>query len=386
MLHPEALDDFWADLAKCSSAERLCEAAAAQGMLGHLHKTVVTEAAAEADRPLVKCLADLQRAATVRSLRQTALLLQVLDSLQEQGIKAMPYKGPAWAMSLYGDVAMRTWSDLDLLVGHDDVVAARETLIRGGFTDANPFNEKIARRRRGSLGQIALTHPDKHAHVELHWEVTMGISSRSLRPESVFARAEQVQLLGTAVPCPSRHDRFLITCLEYGRDRWDTVEKLLSLGVQIRQVGASEWEDLLGEAREVGCLRRVCVGAHHVCSALGMEVVPAVDERLASDWVGRSLARTLRPSLPSKEAAVGSRQELAHLWWTFASEDRLASSMGHALRRLFQSGPEDWATYSLPRCLAWLYGPLRPFRLVTKWARRLTRVGGMEGSGGAEGV
>jgi hypothetical protein len=362
-------------LRTCESVELLTGELASQGMLGHLHRLVVADKAIVADPVLSARIAELQRAAEIRSLRQTSLLLRVLDGLRQAGIAAMPYKGPAWAMSLYGDVAMRTWSDLDLLVHHADVSGAREVLLREGFIDGNPYNAKIAGRKTGSLGQIALSHPAAQAHLELHWEVTVGISSRSLRPEAIFARAEELELLGRTVLHPSRGDRFLITCIEYSRDRWGTAEKLLSLAVQIRQVEPSYWPSLLATAREVGCLRRVCVGVEHVCMELGIGPIPSVREVLKDDRAARSLVRTLRLDMPNGKAKPGARSELAHLWWSFASEDHLSAVLGHAFRRLIQPGPEDWATYSLPGRLEWLYGPLRPPRLALKWLSRLFRGG-----------
>ncbi len=305
---------FQAALSTCaSSVDALSKAAVAHGMLGHLHEMVVTGEAVEIDSDLTHRLGKLQRAATVRGLLQTAFLLGLLQGLQAAGIRAMPIKGPAWAQSLYGDIAMRTWSDLDLLLVHDDVTAARKHLIAEGFVDANPFNERITRRSKGSLGQVALSHQRANVHIELHWEVTVGISPRALRPETVFARAESLELLGRPVLCPSRSDMVLITCLEGSRDRWDTVEKLLGLGVQIQRLRAEDWPPLLATARDVGCLRRVCVGVDHVCRVLGLERVPAVHEVLARDWVGRSLVEGLKANLLSRGGGSGPGRELAHI-------------------------------------------------------------------------
>ena len=70
---------------------------------------------------------------------------------------------------------------------------------------------------------------------------------------------------------------------------------------------------------------------------------------------------------------------MSRLMWSFASEDRLVTCLSLAARRLCQPGPEDWTSYSLPRGLEWLYGPLRPARLALKWSGRL--LSGLRGGG-----
>ena len=51
-----------------------------------------------------------------RSLRLTQRTAKILACLARRGIEAIPYKGPALAQTVYGDVAMRQFSDLDILI------------------------------------------------------------------------------------------------------------------------------------------------------------------------------------------------------------------------------------------------------------------------------
>jgi hypothetical protein len=377
----EQLDSLRAALALCLSPERLCEVAIAHGMLGHLHRVVTSAPSVSASLELARRLAGLQRINAERSLRQTGRLLRILDRLDSSGVKAMPIKGPLWAQCLYGDITLRSWSDLDLLVVHDQVAAAREVLLADGFVDSNPFNVRISRRKLGGLGQIALSAADGSVHVEVHWEATVGMSPRSLRPESVFTRAESASLLGRQVFCPGKTDFFLITCLNGTRDRWNSVEKLLGLAVQVRDTHAEAWPDLLSAGRAAGCSRRVILAVGHACRTLGLETPPAIQAAMAVDSVARGLLRSLKPDELQKGSALGPRRELARLFWGFATEDRFLLGLEHAATRFFRPGPEDWNAFALPRGTQWLYYTLRPVRVVGKWVGSLFRT--RRGSNGA---
>src|SRR5690349_17810454 len=46
----------------------------------------------------------------------TCELARVVNALEDAGVPALPYKGPLLAHALYGDVALREFGDLDILV------------------------------------------------------------------------------------------------------------------------------------------------------------------------------------------------------------------------------------------------------------------------------
>src|SRR5262245_46196730 len=67
------------------------------------------------------------------SLLLTGELIRLLKCLAENGIDAVPYKGPALAAQLYGHVALRQFCDLDILVRATDVWKASRVIETQGF-------------------------------------------------------------------------------------------------------------------------------------------------------------------------------------------------------------------------------------------------------------
>lgn len=369
VVDPRDLTDFQAALSACPSAERLCDAAVAHGMLGHLHR-LATAREAEIDPALLHHLGEVQAGLARRNLRQTGRLLLLLDQLRAVGVEAMPYKGPVWAESLYGDIALRTWSDLDLLVRHEQVPLVREVLLSFGFKDGNRFNTKLLSRKRRGWGEIGLSLAEVQLHLDVHWEISVGVGARSLDSEQVFLRAAHRTLLGREVLTPSLVDRLLIICAGGTRDRWGSIEKLLGLALQVRDTPPEIWQRVIAAAHGAGCERRVAIAVAHVSRVFDLPVPPAVVAVMADDSVARWLLPTLRPESLEEGPSWRDRPTLDHLFWKFATEDSALAGLGHASVRFFRAGPEDWEWVTLPRYAEWLYPVLRPARLALKWARR----------------
>ena len=66
--------------------------------------------------PGLEALRQQDKANAHRALWLTLELLNIHRHLQTRGLEVLPYKGPVLAETLYGNVAMRQFSDLDLLI------------------------------------------------------------------------------------------------------------------------------------------------------------------------------------------------------------------------------------------------------------------------------
>ena len=69
-----------------------------------------------------------------RSMSLAAELCAIARLLEDGGVEPLPYKGPVLALQAYGDVALRTFTDLDVLVRKSDVWKARQILCSRGYS------------------------------------------------------------------------------------------------------------------------------------------------------------------------------------------------------------------------------------------------------------
>jgi hypothetical protein len=389
VVRPRLRERARAAVGACASPERLCEVAARHGMVGHLHKLIAADGET-ADSEAVngetadggageggaayavvrEPLAALYRVSAERALRQTGQLLRLLEALEARGIETLPIKGPAWAERLYGDVTLRNWVDLDLIVRYDDAAAAHEALLELGLLDSSPYSAQLLRRRTRTEGEIAMHSADNDLLVDLHWQIGVGYGPEALTGQRLLDQATQGTLLGRPVRALSSADMLLLTCLHGTRHEWDSVEALLSLAVQVDGTPPEDWPALLAAAREAGCQRRVLVGVGHACRAFGLPVPDAVRDGLRTDALARALVASLRPDSLSESRTRSRSRQLTVLLWNAVTEDALLTAVEHGALRALRPGPEDWESYALPAGMSWLYWPLRPLRLAVKWARR----------------
>src|SRR6476469_7955692 len=67
---------------------------------------------------------------SARNTVLTAELCRLINLFRDAGIEVIPYKGPVLALFAYGDIALRRFVDLDVIVKKSDVLRARDILLR----------------------------------------------------------------------------------------------------------------------------------------------------------------------------------------------------------------------------------------------------------------
>lgn len=116
--------------------------------------------------------ASLVRGATVAARRQGAMLLlagdHVMSALADAGIRAVPLKGPALGIAIYGDAGMRLSTDIDVLVNPQQLADAVEVVRALGYGRPTDYVDRSGFPRL----HYALTHEqDSLPPVELHWRI-----------------------------------------------------------------------------------------------------------------------------------------------------------------------------------------------------------------------
>ena len=123
-------------------------------------------------------------------------------AVRERGIEAMPIKGPAWAERLYGDVTLRNWVDLDLLVElrADAGGAGRPAWVRL-HRQQWPFNARLLRRETRAEGELPVLdrRTARPCASTSTGSCRWATGHRGLTADGLLARAEPLGLLGRDV-------------------------------------------------------------------------------------------------------------------------------------------------------------------------------------------
>ena len=303
--------------------------------------------------------------ATYETLEMVRTLHRVLDVLETNGIRALPYKGPTLRAEIHDDVAFREAADLDILVPRTDVRAARAVLLEARFEPRNELDDLALRTHiRGARHTTVVSESD--VRVELHWRVTTGHFTFPVGFERLWAGRETVDVGGETMPTMRPTDLLALLSVHGNRHCWSGLCWLCDFAAAVRTFDV-DWERLLESAAERGGERMLLVGCELADRLLDVDPPAAVERRRASGDAVDALARRVE----KRFLWTGRHDGLELFSYRFAVCERWRDRARGTARTLALPNRADLEV--LPERAR--YYPLavavRPFRVATKTGRLL---------------
>jgi len=303
----------------------------------------------------------------VRNLFLSGELAGLLNVFRSHELRAVSFKGPVLAELAYGDVALREFSDLDILVHPDDWTRAEELLVARGYTRDVPLRPEQEAWFRRIQHAHTFTGAGGRSLVELHWSVSSQYFPYPIDAAAMWGRLEPVRFAGGEIPCLAPADLLVLLCAHGAKHLWERLEWIASVAGLIRSCADRlQWEEILAETRRLKGERIVLLGAYLASDLLGAPVPSKVLERASAVGHVERLAARVVTRLLGQDAGMPSMAE--NCAFRFRLMDRAWEGTQCVLRPLLVPDVAEWRLLPLPSYLYFLYFPLRAVRLTAKYA------------------
>jgi hypothetical protein len=286
-------------------------AAADKGYLAPLLFFHLSSVCTGVPQPWIEQLTETFRKNSVRTLYLTTELFRILDGFGASGIQVVPYKGPVLAAQAYGDVALRQFDDLDVILRQGDLPKAHDVMRSLGYRAQFPESLERDTARRFP-GEYAFLHEGGRSRVELHTKCTLRHFPTPLNFDELAERLEVVSLAGRAVQTFSAEDGLSILCVHAAKDFWERLSWVVDIAELAQIPRGIDWEQARLEARRLGAERMMNLGLLLACDLLGTALPEETLRRVQADRAANSLAVQVRDRLLGERAP---KTDLVHRAW-----------------------------------------------------------------------
>jgi hypothetical protein len=299
-----------------------------------------------------------------RNLLLTTELCRILQTFEAAGIEAVPYKGPALAAYAYGNLSLRRFVDLDILVRKADALRAKELLTALGFVCGTPWTNAQQALLLRTQHNLSLSREEGRIVVELHWEVASSLFASSLQAEDFWGRLETLRLNNIAVKSLSAEDLLLSLCVHGSKHLWERLAWICDVAELARARPDLNWSVVLERAASSGSDRMLLLGLCLAKSLLNAPLPEHVKSKLEADRIVVSLAKQVSKRLFGDVGQPpASISESIRFNW--AVREGWRSRLRYC-RLLLQPTDADIETIPLPRPLSFAYYLMRPFGLFRR--------------------
>lgn len=317
------------------------------------------------------------------NLHLSSQLIEIVDALEVAGVPSLVLKGPAAAVTLYGNLLLREFGDLDILVRSGDVSRAIEAVESLGFApwrSTSGAQEELLQRVEYSR---TFTRPVDDLDLDLHWDLARSFFRGRVEADALWADTSVFGLHGRELRSLSPGILLMALCVhgaKHGPFPWPRLKWICDVAEFVRGSDELDWEAAVQRAQELGCRRTLLFGLAVSGPLLDGRLPSAIEDEMATESEVANLARRVWEWLESEVPVSLSFSERVAL--DLILIDRRSGRLSYAVRRMFTPTHKDWGGRTLPRSLAFLYVPLRLARLSGQYLpnpwrlRRLLRSSG----------
>ncbi|NET30803.1 MAG: nucleotidyltransferase family protein [Cyanothece sp. SIO1E1] len=315
----------------------------------------------------------------LRNASLTQELINIIRLLEKNNIPAIPFKGPVLAASAYDNLALRKFSDLDILVRQQDFAKTIEVLIhQGGYQLGDRTWHFLSHSREEAFIH---TEPEYALHkhgvvIDLHQSLTPRcFLTTELSFEYMWEKRQSLSIAGHVLDGFSVEDSLLYLCIHTAKECWRSLKWLCDIAEFIGRHPAIDWMSVSARSKELGIERRVWVSLLLVHEILQVPLPTVAQYHLQLDPAIQPLAQQIASRLfvekPYSSAILDPKKTRFHLKTMECWQNKFRYSFCY-FSRLLQAAVQpptskDLEFWHLPRSWYRLYYLIRPVRLI--WQR-----------------
>ncbi len=340
---------------------------ASHRLLPLFHRQLLDEFPEDIPSSLANPLHQATQQRTRFNLAATSELLKIVRLLNDNGINHLPWKGPVLSMRLYGDVALRPFGDLDIVISPEDVIRTDRLLRSIGYEPV------VAVATHQESAFVKYEHDrvylqrENGLHLEVHWRFFDRYIAFKLEESVQWERMSSLQIGGEAVRLMNPEVELLILSLHGAKHVWRSAGWLLDIHSLLLKEPI-DWERLVAVARQTGTVRVLLLAlelAHHY---FGTSRPDTIQKLIDNDPVVAELVMDVCSGPLYKTRDEIAVEDDPHFY--LRSRERRRDRWHYRWYWLFTPNIKDQDFLRLPAWLSPLHYLIRPLRLVAAWVRR----------------
>ena len=309
---------------------------------------------------------------TQRNLLLTAESIEISKTLADNQIDAISFKGPTLAATAYGELALRQFCDLDLLIEEHNSLKVVDILVSMGYQLPDPI-ARLEKRPYMAYNQFLeseetqkkynLSHPQKKITIDLQWSLTERRIDRffPVNFQHLNANSSYVTLAGTDIKQFSPEDMLLYLCFHGSKHCWSELKWICDVAEFVRSNREIDWQLVRSQAKAWKIERMLSLGLFLVADILRIELPELARQNIKIEPEIVALTGKVKQGI--FERPLTETEKIA---FRFKLRSKLSEQIFYLADILFTPTAKEWELlpFALPKPISFLYRTLRPYRLM----------------------
>ncbi len=342
------------------------------GVLPLVYKTLKKQLKNQTIQDLTFNIEDWQaayRQIAQRNMLMSAELIRIMELLEENNIQALAFKGPTLAQMAYGDITLRQYGDLDILVDERDLKSTGKLFKSYHYIpdeDLAFLENKVLLNISSDLG---FRHDKNYTYIELHWKLFRKKLFITLDSLNLKSNQTVVKIQGKEIKTLQTNLLLVYLCAHGSKHMWERIEWIVDVDKLISNVGNIDWDTVWLYAKKMHSVNTLLLGLA-LCEELFHTKLPSnIQQKIKKHNTIHLLKLHTLQLMNSTLKNQNSKTSSMFKKFNYHAKlyDSYADKVKYYFSTIFKITPDDVFNINLPQYLSFLYFIIRPFRLAKKY-------------------
>jgi len=301
----------------------------------------------------------------MRNMRMTAELTRIMNLLKENGIDALAFKGPTLAQLAYGDIALRQYVDLDIIVKKEDIYNVDALLKNKGYQRVLKLTSSQEKTWFKYAHDILLFSPSNGVHFEIHWSLLDQDYPVHINLDTIWKNSQFIAVNDQEIPTFSTEDLLLYLCIHGSKHLWERIEWIKDIDLLL-QTQDINWGKVIKETEDSDFETMFYLGLYLTYILFetqlpkSIRVVVTKNKKLV-DLTDFIFKRWQNPNTMGISKTIQQTTFMLKLFPT------LSMRLSYLHKIILKPSLNEYWFVDLPNNFYWLYYLIRPYLLFKKY-------------------
>ena len=303
-----------------------------------------------------------------RNMLMTSELIKIMQLLRENSIEALAFKGPALSQMAYGDITLRQYVDLDILVKKKDIYKIDTLLKERGYQRVIKLTanqEKLWLMLKHDLG---LYHPKSGVHFEMHWSLLDEDYPIQIDQNALWVNPQTVRINQQEIKTFPTEELLLYLCIHGSTHLWERIEWIKDIDLLLRTEDVN-WGKIIKKAEGSNVETILYLGIYLAHRLFATDLPSAISERIYHDNKLAALSNYIIKSWQGDNAnGIGGTLQRTLAMLRLFPDTKARLSYLHKI--LLKPTLNEYDFIDLPKPFYWAYYLVRPYLLIKKYVSK----------------
>lgn len=295
------------------------------------------------------------------NIAMSAELLRIMALFDTHKIRALAFKGPVLSQFAYGDISLRQYGDLDILIEKESLTKVITLMREHGYDLEIELSKESLDTFYSCVNVIGL-HKGP-IRIEIHWELLSANYAIDWKSTTLWKQHGSVSINHRSIPTLAFDDHLIYLAIHGSKHMFERLEWISDIDRVIRSQHDINWRRLSAKAEALGVKRMLLLSLALAQRFFQLELPLSVHQEIDKDPMIILLVRKVI-------RLHYTDQDKSDTWRTFfilwQMRERASDRLSFLYKALFSPKFDDFKFIQLPKRLAFLYPIIRPYRLVMK--------------------